>query len=80
MNDRIHDTEAWLAHLLSEMIRRGIDSDEHHHFHGSPLGDCYAPNLQELREAHLGWTGELLTKLLEEHVQKILKDYERLEG
>lgn len=74
------DTEKWLASLFSELIQRGINSQEHIHFHGSPLGDSPAPNLEELKEAHLGWTGEFLTELLQEHYEKIINDYEKIEG
>ena len=35
---RNFNTEVWFANLLSNLIRRGIDSDEHHHFKDSPLG------------------------------------------
>lgn len=73
------DTEKWLSSLFSELIRRGLDSDEHIHFHGSPLGDSYAPNLEELKESHLGYTGEFLTELLQEHLDRILQDYRKLE-
>jgi len=43
------DTEKWLAGLFSELIRRGIESDEHVHFKDSSIGEHYAPTLQELR-------------------------------
>ncbi len=73
------DTEKWLASLFSELIRRGLDSREHEHYHDSPLGDSYAPNLEELKESHLGYTGEFLTELLQEHLDRILQDYRKLE-
>ena len=76
MNREI-DTEKWLSSLFSELIRRGIDSDEHLHFKDSPLGGYYAPNLEELRGAHLGWVGEFLTPLLQEHLEEILEDYKK---
>lgn len=78
MNKKI-DVEKWLSSLFSELIRRGIDSDEHIHFHGSPLGDCYAPTLEELKDVHLGWVGEFLTPLLQEHLDKIMEDYKKVE-
>ena len=74
------DTEKWLANLFSELIRRGIDSDEHLHFKDSPLGGSYAPNLEELKESRLGYTGEFLTELLQEHLERILHDYGKLEA
>ncbi len=73
------DTEKWLSSLFSELIRRGIDSDEHLHFKDSPLGGSYAPSLDELKESHLGYTGEFLTELLQEHLDRILQDYKKLE-
>lgn len=74
------DTEKWLANLFSELIRRGIDCDEHHHFKDSPLGGSYAPSREELMVAHLGYTGEFLTELLGEHLERILHDYGKLEA
>ena len=76
---RNHDPEKWLANLFSELIRRGLDSDEHIHFKDSPLGDSSAPNLEEIKDAHLGWTGEFLTYHLEEHLKRIIEDYRKLE-
>ena len=73
------DTEKWLSSLFSELIRRGIESQEHIHFKDSPLGGSPAPNLEELKESHLGYTGEFLTELLEEHLDRILQDYRKLE-
>jgi len=73
------DVEKWLSSLFSELIRRGIDSDEHIHFNGSPLGGSSAPNLEEIKGAHLGWVGEFLTPLLQEHLDKIVEDYKKLE-
>lgn len=74
------DTEKWLSSLFSELIRRGLDSDEHLHYHGSPLGGSPAPSREELMVAHLGYTGEFLTELLQEHLEKILHDYGKLEA
>ena len=73
------DTEKWLSSLFSELIRRGIESQEHIHFKDSPLGGSSAPNLEELKESHLGYTGEFLTELLQEHLDRILQDYRKLE-
>ena len=73
------DTEKWLSSLFSELIRRGLDSDEHVHFFGSPLGGSGAPSLEELKAAHLGYTGEFLVPLLQEHLERILHDYGKLE-
>ena len=67
------DTEKWLSSLFSELIRRGIESDEHLHFKDSALGGSSAPNLEELRGAHLGWVGEFLTPLLQEHLEVIIE-------
>lgn len=78
-NNPTPDTEQWLASLFSELIRRGLYSDEHIHFHGSPLGGSFAPNLEELREVNLGLVGEKLGELLVDHWEVILKDYEELE-
>ena len=78
MNREI-DTEKWLSSLFSELIRRGIESDEHLHFRDSPLGGSSAPNLEELRGAHLGWVGEFLTPLLQEHLEVIIADYQKSE-
>ena len=55
------DTEKWLSSLFSELIRRGIESQEHIHFKDSPLGGSPAPSREELMVAHLGYTGEFLT-------------------
>jgi len=76
---RNHDPEKWLANLFSELIRRGLDSDEHIHFKDSPLGESSAPNLEEIRDTHLGWTGEFLTYHLEEHLKRIIEDYQKSE-
>jgi hypothetical protein len=73
------DTEKWLATLFSELIRRGLDSDEHHHFKDSPLGDSYSPNLEELKKVNLGLVGEKLGELLVDHWEEIIADYEKLE-
>jgi len=73
------DTEKWLSSLFSELIRRGIDSDEHLHFQNFPLGDSPSPNLEELRGAHLGWVGEFLTPLLQKHLDDIVSDYQKLD-
>lgn len=73
------DTEKWLSSLFSELIRRGIESDEHLHFKDSPLGGSPAPSLKDLEGAHTGWIGEFLTPLLQEHLGEILKDYKKLE-
>ena len=78
MNREI-DTEKWLSSLFSELIRRGIESDEHLHFRGVPLNDSPPPNLEELRGAHLGWVGEFLTPLLQEHLEVIITDYQKSE-
>lgn len=77
---RVLDTEKWLSSLFSELIRRGLDSDEHLHFRDSTLGDLPPPNLEELRGAHLGWVGEFLTPLLQKHLNEIISDYQKLEG
>ncbi len=69
------DTEKWLAILFSELIRRGIDSDEHLHCKDSPIGDLPPPNLEQLRGAHLGLVGEFLTPLLQKHLDDIVDDY-----
>ena len=73
------DTEKWLSSLFSELIRRGIESQEHIQFKDSPLGGSPAPNLEELKESHLGYTGEFLTEHLQEHLDRILQDYRKLE-
>ena len=73
------DTEKWLSSLFSELIRRGIESQEHIHFKDSPLGGSPAPSREELMVAHLGYTGEFLTELLQEHLERILHDYGKLE-
>ena len=73
------DTEKWFANLLSELIRRGIYSDEHHHFKDSPLGGSYSPNLEELKKVNLGLVGEKLGELLVDHWEEIIEDYEKLE-
>jgi len=78
VNEKI-DTEKWLSSLFSELIRRGIDSDEHIHFKDSPLGDSLAPLLSEIKNAHLGWVGEFLTPLLQKHLDDIVNDYQKLE-
>ena len=74
------DTEKWLATLFSELIRRGIHCDEHHHFKDSPLGGSYSPNLEELKKVNLGLVGEKLGELLVDHWEEIIKDYEKLDG
>lgn len=76
---RNFNTEVWFANLLSELIRRGIDCDEHHHFKDSPLGGSYSPNLEELKKVNLGLVGEKLGELLVDHWDEIIKDYEKLE-
>ena len=73
------DTEKWLASLFSELIRRGIDEDEHLHLKDSPLGDSLTPPLSEIKNAHLGWVGEFLTPLLQKHLDDIVSDYQKLE-
>ena len=78
MNREI-DTEKWLSSLFSELIRRGIDEDEHLHYRDYHLDDLPPPNLEELKGAHLGWVGEFLTPLLQEHLEEILGDYKKLE-
>jgi len=80
MSELENDTEKWLSELFGELIHRGISSQEHIHYHGSPMGNYSSPTLQELREVHLGYTGEFLTSLLEEHLKKIIEDYEKLDG
>ena len=72
------DTEKWLSELFGELIHRGISSQEHIHYHGSPMGNYHAPTIEELKNAHLGYTGEFLTSLLEDHLKKIIDDYEKL--
>ena len=76
---RNFNTEVWFANLLSELIRRGIDSDEHHHFKDSPLGGSYSPNLEELKKVNLGLVGEFLTPLLQKHLDDIVEDYQKAE-
>ena len=76
---RNFNTEVWFANLLSELISRGIDSDEHLHFKDSPLGDSYSPNLEELKKVNLGLVGEKLGELLVDHWEEIIADYEKLE-
>ena len=73
------DTEKWLASLFSELIRRGLDSNEHLPCKDSPLGGSYSPNLEEIRGAHLGWVGEFLTPLLQKHLDDIVSDYQKAE-
>jgi hypothetical protein len=73
------DTEKWLANLFSELIRAGLNEDEHHHFKDSPLGGSYSPNLEELKKVNLGLVGEKLGELLVDHWEEIIKDYEKLE-
>lgn len=73
------DVERWLSRLLSELIRRGIDSDEHIHLWGEPMGEPAAPSPDQIRAAHTGFIGEFLTPLLEKHLDMIARDYERLE-
>ena len=73
------DTEKWLSALFSELIRRGLDSDEHLHCKDSPIGDLPPPNLEQLRGAHLGWVGEFLTPLLQKHLDDIVDDYQKAE-
>ena len=73
------DTEKWLSCLFSELIRRGLDSDEHLHCKDSPIGDLPPPNLEQLRGAHLGLVGEFLTPLLQKHLDDIVEDYQKLE-
>jgi hypothetical protein len=73
------DTEIWLAVLFSELIKRGIDSDEHLHCKDSPIGDLPPPNLEQLKNAHLGWVGEFLIPLLQKHLDDIVNDYQKLE-
>ena len=73
------DTEKWLAHLFSELIRRGLDSHEHIHNHGSPIGDFQPPSLEEIRDVHLGYVGEFLIPLLQKHLDDIIRDYRKLE-
>jgi len=73
------DTEKWLSCLFSELIRRGLDSDEHLHCKDSPIGDLPPPNVEQLRGAHLGWVGEFLTPLLQKHLDDIVSDYQKLE-
>ncbi|NDB83681.1 MAG: hypothetical protein EB127_13300 [Alphaproteobacteria bacterium] len=73
------DIEKWLAYLFSELIRRGIECDEHLHCKDSLIGDLPPPNLQQLRIVHTGWVGEFLTPLLKEHLDKIVEDYQKLE-
>ena len=75
---REFDTEKWLSELFGELIHRGISSDEHIHYHGSPMGNYHAPTLEELKGVHLGYVGEFLTLLLEDHLKRILEDYEKL--
>ena len=76
---RNFNTAVWLANLFSELIRRGIDSDEHHHFKDSTLGGSYSPNLAELKKVNLGLVGEKLGELLVDHWEEIIADYEKLE-
>ena len=71
--------EKWLAELFSELIQRGIDSDEHIHYKDSPLGDCYAPNLQELEEVNLGRVMEKMYSILDRHLYVIVQEYRKLE-
>jgi hypothetical protein len=73
------DTEKWLSSLFSELIRRGLDSDEHLHFKDSPLGGSPSPNLEELKKVNLGLVGEKLGELLVDHWEEIIEDYEKLE-
>lgn len=73
------EVEKWLSKLFSELIKSGIDSDEHIRYRGSSLGNHRPPNLKSLKKAHAGWTGEFLTPLLQEHLEKIVRDYEKLE-
>ncbi len=79
VSGRNFNTEVWFANLISELIRRGIDSDEHLHFKDSPLGNSYAPNLDELKKVNLGLVSEKLGELLVDHWDEIIKDYEKLE-
>ena len=76
---RNFNTEVWFANLLSKLISRGINSDEHLHFKDSPLGDSYSPNLEELKKVNLGLVGEKLGELLVDHWEEIIKDYGKLE-
>jgi len=76
---RNFNTEVWFANLLSKLISRGINSDEHLHFKDSPLGDSYSPNLEELKKVNLGLVGEKLGELLVDHWEEIIADYEKLE-
>ena len=76
---RNFNTVVWFANLLSELIRRGIESDEHHHFKDSPLGGSYSPNFEELKKVNLGLVGEKLGELLADHWEEIIKDYGKLE-
>ena len=76
---RNFNTEVWFANLLSKLISRGINSDEHHHFKDSPLGVSYSPNLEELKKVNLGLVGEKLGELLVDHWEEIIADYEKLE-
>jgi hypothetical protein len=73
------DTEKWLATLFSELIRRGMEHQEHVHFKDFPLNDSPAPNLEQLKNAHIGWAGEFLTPLLKDHFDQIISDYQKQE-
>ena len=79
MNKEI-DTEKWLATLFSELIRRGMEHQEHVHFKDFPLNGSPAPNFEQLKNAHLGWVGEFLTPLLKDHFDRIISDYQKREG
>lgn len=73
------DVEKWLSALMSELIRRGIDSDEHIHLRSNLMGELAVPSLDQIRTAHVGWIGEFLAPLLQNHLDEITRDYEKLE-
>lgn len=81
MNTKIRklNTEEWMACLFGELIQRGIDSDEHIHCKDSPLGNYYAPTLEEFKQANIGLVMEKMYDILDNKKQCIIQDYERLD-
>ena len=73
------DTDKWLAYLFSELIRRGMEHQEHVHFKDFPLNDLPPPSLEQLRDARIALVGECLNPLLRKHFEQIINDYQKRE-
>ena len=88
MTDRERDVAKWIAGLLDELVRSGMDEDAHHRYRdtnsvedGEELKPIIPPTPEEIRgEVPMDGVLRYLLPLIRLRLEQVADDYEREDG